>query len=405
MHYTSELLSEMHRMVEDQAVPNYRKRDRQRLAERLTLNNSEFESLVEDLANQTAPKNKGYYADNLSHWTIILLNFCRSTIMRQWCGISGDTASHKPGGMNHYIGLTNARRTAGTLKALENEKLVIKIQGKNYHDQPHVNLYWPTQPLRKALMPFGLLAETPWVSNDHLIRIKQPTDQFKHFRFRSPNKDYEDICAINEFMREQTWACKGPITWPFKYTPFQSGRLITPFQNLPSKNYKIRINTKINGESISEVDCNASHLRIFLAFHKTAVVGDWDAYQPIAHEARLPRNIVKKFVTLALNTSSFEQAARASLKHHDIELSQSTAIDQGFKRVYPNLNLYSQFGLVAMQIEGVVMNKLLSQAIQKQVAVIPVHDAICFPESADKDLSHIFETLWQQELDELSSQP
>ena len=96
--------------------------------------------------------------------------------------------------------------------------------------------------------------------------------------------DLGDMIAINEFIKPHRWACKAPIRLVYKHTPFQGGRLITPFQNLPDRRARIRINTMIDDQPICEVDFNANHLRIVLAQTSKEYAGD-TPYEDICHEA------------------------------------------------------------------------------------------------------------------------
>ena len=401
MQYTSPLQSELTRMVNDQATPDVNKRDNQRLAERLTIRDSAFDDLLEHYASQTMPGNSGYQDDNISHWRIILLNLCRSTALRRWCGIGGDTDSHKPGGLNHYIGLTNSRRTKGILKILEHSGLVTKVKGKKYKNQSRMNLYWPSAELRRDLLPFSLFAESPWVSDGQLIRINKADDIYKDFVFQEPNQDYMDICTINEFIKPHQWACKAPITWPFKYTPFQSGRLITPFQNLQSREYKIRINTLINGNPIAEVDFNANHLRMFLAFNKTDVVGEQDAYEPIVYESGISRDKVKAFINIGLNNESFEATRDVVARSKPYTShAESKIIANAFNKLYPKLNLYCRFALVAMQLEGLIMRKILVSGAEAGILALPIHDAIAVPFDHQDWAKDAMEDAWQSVMSE-----
>ena len=396
MQYTSQLQSELTRMVNDQATPDVNKRDNQRLAERLTIRDSAFDDLVEHYASQTMPGDSGYQDDNISHWRIILLNLCRSTALRRWCGISGDTNSHKPGGLNHYIGLTNSRRTKDILKILQHSGLVTKVEGKKYKNQPQMNLYWPSSELRRDLLPFSLFAESPWVSDGQLIRINEPDDIYKDFVFQEPNQDYMDICAINEFIKPHQWACKAPITWPFKYTPFQSGRLITPFQNLQSREYKIRINTLINGNPIVEVDFNANHLRMFLAFNKTDVIGERDAYEPIVYESGVSRDKVKAFINIGLNNASFEATRDVVARSKPYTShTESKQIADAFNKLYPKLNLHCRFALIAMQLEGLILRDVLLRGAKARILALPIHDAVAVEFDHQVWAKHTMEDAWQ----------
>jgi hypothetical protein len=400
MHYTSPLQSELNRMIQDKLEPNVELRRNQRLAEKLEINDSNFEDLVASYSHQTSPKQETYAKTNHDHWRIILLNLCRSTVMRQWCGIPGDTYSFKEGGFNHFIGLTSARRTQEILNGLNASNLLIKVKGKAYYENPQVNLYWPTYELQQQLYQFGLFTESLASFDRELIRINEPEDLYKDFVFQDPNQDYRDICAINEFAKTHQWACKAAITWPFKYNPFTSGRLITPFQNLPSREYKIRINTKINDNSIAEVDFNANHLRIFLAFNKTELIGSDDAYEAIAYEADVDRNIVKGFINVALNTDSFESAKWAASTHHRITHKDSRAVSEAFNRVYKGLNLFCGFGLTAMQCEGLVMRKVLMQGITDNVIALPIHDAIAVEFDNQFWAKELMEDAWRTVMSE-----
>jgi hypothetical protein len=396
MQYTSQLQSELTRMVNDQATPDVNKRDNQRLAERLTIRDSAFDDLVEHYAGQTMLGNSGYQDDNISHWRIILLNLCRSTALGRWCGISGDTNSHKSGGLNHYIGLTNSRRTKDILKILKYSGLITKVKGKKYKNQPQMNLYWPSAELRRDLLPFSLFAESPWVSDGQLIRINEPDDVYKDFVFQEPNHDYMDICTINEFIKPHQWACKAPITWPFKYTPFQSGRLITPFQNLQSREYKIRINTLINGNPIAEVDFNANHLRMFLAFNKTDVIGEQDAYEPIVDESGVSRDKVKAFINIGLNNESFEATRDVVARSKPYTShAESKQIADAFKKLYPKLNLHCRFALVAMQLEGLILRDVLLRGAKAGILALPIHDAVAVAFSNQSWARDAMEDAWQ----------
>ncbi|NBT42795.1 MAG: hypothetical protein EBT20_20475, partial [Alphaproteobacteria bacterium] len=172
-------------------------------------------------------------------------------------------------------------------------------------------------------------------------------------------------------------ACKAPITWPFKYTPFQSGRLITPFQNLQSREYKIRINTLINGNPIAEVDFNANHLRMFLAFNKTDVIGEQDAYEPIVDESGVSRDKVKAFINIGLNNESFEATRDVVARTMPyISHAESKQIADAFNKLYPKLNLHCRFALVAMQLEGLILRDVLLRGANDGILALPIHDAV-----------------------------
>jgi hypothetical protein len=57
-------------------------------------------------------------------------------------------------------------------------------------------------------------------------------------------------------------------------TPLTKAGLYTPFQNLPDRLARVRINTLIDGEPIAEIDFNANHLRLQLAVLHKQDAGD-----------------------------------------------------------------------------------------------------------------------------------
>lgn len=210
-----------------------------------------------------------------------------------------------------------------------------------------------------------------------------------------------DICTINEFIKPYQWACKAPITWPFKYTPFQSGRLITPFQNLQSREYKIRINTLINGNPIAEVDFNANHLRMFLAFNKTDVIGEQDAYETIVHESGVSRDKVKAFINIGLNNESFE-ATRDVLARSKPYTShaESKQIANVFNKLYPKLNLHCRFALMAMQLEGLILRDVILRGTRAGILALPIHDAVAVEFDYQDWAKDAMEDAWQSVMSE-----
>jgi hypothetical protein len=178
--------------------------------------------------------------------------------------------------------------------------------GKQYNDRPRVNHYYPSEQFQSYLIDYAMFTDNPDSFGGSLLTINDPDPEYLQFRWKHDHPDYLPLAEINEFARTQRWACRSAITQSFKHTPFQSGRLITPFQNLHSRNYKVRINTLINGNPIAEVDFNANHLRMFLAFNQRDVIGDYDAYEPIAYESGVERKKVKAFINVGLNSQSFE---------------------------------------------------------------------------------------------------
>ena len=84
--------------------------------------------------------------------------------------------------------------------------------------------------------------------------------------------------------------------------------MYTDHQQLPDRRFRIRINTRIDGESVCEVDFNANHLRLALAVLHDEDAGD-SPYEDIMDLAgHRSRDLVKSFITKAMGASSREAA-------------------------------------------------------------------------------------------------
>ena len=246
-----------------------------------------------------------------------------------------------------------------------------------------------------------MFTDNPSSFDGPLLTINEPDPEYVKFRWKRDHPDYLPLAEINEFARTQQWACRSAITQSFKHTPFQSGRLITPFQNLHSRNYKVRINTLINGNPIAEVDFNANHLRMFLAFNQRNVIGDYDAYEPIARESGVERKKVKAFINVGLNNQSFE-ATKHVIARIDpyVSYEESIKITEAFDKLYPNLNLHCSFALTAMQLEGLILKNVILSGTKAGILALPIHDAVAVEFDHQDWAKDAMEDAWQTVMSE-----
>jgi hypothetical protein len=410
MHYTSNevttpiAIAEVQRMTEHRKKPDHEEYKNQlKMAHLETLSNSPTEALEElilEWSSSTQPKQKVHQEANLRHWQQVIYNLSRVTASNQWLGIDGDATRYKDGAM---MGLSY-RNLKRVLDELEARGWISKEQGKPFKNKPRVNHYYPEYELRTQLVPFSLLMDNPVSFNDNYLRINKPDEQYEGFVWSKDHPDYSEMTVINEFVQDHSWANKAAIRQSFKHTPFQSGRLITPFQNLPSKDYKVRINTLINGNPITEVDCNANHLRLFLAFNQTEVVGE-DAYEPLVELSKVDRKKVKAFINVALNCDTFEAAKRAVAFEFHVSHEDAKRIDKAFQATYPHLNLYGNFSLTAMQIEGVIMKKVMLQGVNDDVLALPIHDAIAIESQNEDWAKDVLKESWLNVVSDFYSKP
>lgn len=379
MHYTSHevvtptAISELQRMVEFRQKPDHEDYKKQQKLAFLNLRSDShtepLERLISDWSETTKPKQVSHQGNNLWHWQQIVYNLARATAFNRWLGVNGDS--------NQYISMGGFayRNTDRVLQELQSRGWLEKQQGKRFKDKPRVNHYYPSDELRRILAPFALLVESANSFNRSFLSINAPDKPYENFEWRSDHPDAYNLALINEFAQGHSWAQKGAIQQTFKHTPFQSGRLTTPFQNLPDRHFKVRINTLINGNPITEVDCNANHLRLFLAVNGRSIKGE-DAYEPIAEKAGVDRQSVKAFINVALNCSDYETAKYTTGIKFSVPHADSLEISYAFHKLYSDLNLFGKFSLVAMQLEGQILKQVMLKGVRDGVLALPIHDAV-----------------------------
>ena len=209
------------------------------------------------------------------------------------------------------------------------------------------------------------------------LTIGEPEGKWKKTinKLDAEHPDHIDMTTINDFLKGHQWACKGPVRLIYKHTPFQSGRLYTPFQNLPDRSVRIRINTLIDGEAICEVDFSANHLRLNLAVMANEDAGD-TPYEDIGELAAIDdRNKIKSFITVAMGASNRDEAMNACYKE-SIDKQTFEAIESAALERYPKLELFTGWGLFAQNLEGQILKDVMLQGVAAGIVVLPVHDAV-----------------------------
>ena len=392
MHTTSQLETEIVKAVQGIYSPDTD--DRQRFPSDLSVKAESFQEVVDEVSEEiSSPRQTKYAESHRADLANILLNLSRSIVTRRWTIFFGDSKTYSKGGLMHSAGFTSRSRTSKIIEALVASEAITRVDGAKYQDNPHGNLYYPNRELREKLFRYGLESTSEHSFDKVLVRINKPSRGWGNVDLTTVD-DYHKMAEINEYAKAQTWACKEAITRIFKYDPFTSGRLHTEFQNLPARSQKIRQNTLINGEPIREVDFNANHLRLFLAFNKLDVYGDGtDAYREIANLARVDRQTVKSFFTAALNCETYERA-RSGARVPD---KFGRDIMEAFERLYPKAQIFNgerPFGLVGFQLEGEILQIAMRQLRLLDVFALPIHDAIAVNEKNYELAKSSMEDAW-----------
>ena len=337
------------------------------------------------------------------HWQWALLGLSRSIITNSWLLVSLDTKAYA-----HDEWLQRYDIKYSSIKPivdyLEGRGLITVLKGKKYKDKPSRTRLFPTAALSNQIWEYVLDQEQP-IEGPYLT-IKETDDIWEETMFKvkadESHPDMDDMIAINEFIKPHRWACKAPIRLAYKHTPFQGGRLITPFQNLPDRRARIRINTLIDDQPICEVDFNANHLRIVLAQTSKEYAGD-TPYEDICHEAGVAgRDAVKRFLTIAMGASD-ETSGKRRLRLDGFNREVIDRIHTGTLKRYPKLELFKGWGIFAQNFEGQILKDVLLEGIKENIVCLPVHDAVAVQQQHQNWAKEVMLETWQEHMDGVST--
>jgi hypothetical protein len=331
------------------------------------------------------------------HWQWVLLGLSRSIITNSWLLVSLDTNAYSDDIWLRRYGI-KYRSVKAIVGYLREQDLVTVLKGKKYKGKPSRTRLFPTAVLSNQIWEYVLDQEQP-IEGPYLT-LNEGDDAWSEtiFNLDESHPDLGDMIAINEFIKPHRWACKAPIRLVYKHTPFQGGRLITPFQNLPDRRARIRINTLIDDQPICEVDFNANHLRIVLAQTSKEYAGD-SPYEDICHEAGVAgRDAVKRFMTIAMGASD-EISGKRRLSLDGFNRQDVDRIHAGTLRRYPKLELFKGWGIFAQNFEGQILKDVLLEGIKEDIVCLPVHDAVAVQEQHQNWAKEVMLETWQEHMD------
>ena len=332
------------------------------------------------------------------HWQWVLLGLSRSIITNSWLLVSLDTNAYSDDIWLRRYGI-KYRSVKAIVGYLREQDLVAVLKGKKYKGKPSRTRLFPTAALSNQIWEYVLEQEQP-IEGPYLT-IKETDDIWEETMFKvkadESHPDMDDMIAINEFIKPHRWACKAPIRLAYKHTPFQGGRLITPFQNLPDRRARIRINTMINDQPICEVDFNANHLRIVLAQTSKEYAGD-TPYEDICHEVGVAgRDAVKRFMTIAMGASN-EVSGKRRLSLDGFNSEVVDRIHAGTLKRYPKLELFKGWGIFAQNFEGQILKDVLLEGIKEDIVCLPVHDAVAVQQQHQNWAKEVMLETWQEHM-------
>ena len=308
------------------------------------------------------------------HWNIILLNLTFVMYQRNWLLVPMDSEcySHDNYWTRRLDLSYQPMRTI--VDYLRDNNLVEYREGKTDKDDPVTARISPLPTLTWLLWEYFLKIEQP-IEPPYLI-ANTPNDGWEAIQHLSENHyEVQELIQINEFLKAQNWACKGPVQLKHDNNTLKGGRLYTPFQSLPDNKIRLRINTLINDKPIGEVGFSANQLRLNLAYDKGIDAGA-TPYEDIGEAAGgLSRNKVKEFITVAMGTDDIGKAA-SKCARAKINSQEFQRLNDATKRVFPDLDLFTGWGIHGQNYEGQILRKVMLEGIKKDIVCLPVHDAV-----------------------------
>ena len=336
---------------------------------------SQFSDLLDFCISGTKGKRGPKQLASLKyHFQCVLLTLSWAIYSRQWVLVALDSHAYLKDPWLRAYGFNHAH-TKAVVDYLEDMELITKKIGKLYSGKPTRTRIFPSEKLQMTLWSFFLDSEQP--IEPPYVTINEPTGGYGEViaDLAEKHPDLVDMTKINEFLKGHQWACKAPVRLVYKHNPFSSGRLITPYQGLPDRKIRLRINTLINGHPICEVDFSANHLRLNLAVIAGEDAGE-TPYEDIGELAGIEdRQRIKSYITIAMGSSSREDATGACFGE-GITRKQFDVIEAAALKRYPKLNLYTGFGVNAQSLEGQILKQVMLEGVEQGIVALPVHDAV-----------------------------
>ena len=83
---------------------------------------------------------------------------------------------------------------------------------------------------------------------------------------------------------------------------------------------------------------------------------------------------------MAMNCPSFEKAHHAAREtSYRVPYEDCKSVFKAFEAIYPGIQLFSEginFGVIAQNLEGRILRKVMLKGIQENIFALPIHDAV-----------------------------
>ena len=318
---------------------------------------------------------------------LILINLVHTVFSRNWLAISLKESAYTKGQyLNRNLYLSYGATKAALDKMVEMGWLEEPERGSNLRGQS--TLYSPTPWLEERIAGWLYAVEKPF-DPPHILLSWDEGQGKKKVRHREPllelpgsHPDMVRLSRINQFLSQQTYALKAPITLIYRrdVKPYflHGGRIYTDIQRLPARKAKVRLNTLINGQSVVEIDLKANHIRMAAALQGIELPPD--PYIDIAKRLGVTRDQVKLTINRSIGSSHAGRnewgVAHPDDVDIDLPLDTFKRIKEEARRTYPFLSFDESLGLKLQSLEGQVMLQAMDRLLRLGIVSLPIHDAL-----------------------------
>lgn len=332
-----------------------------------------LDNLIAEHLPKAAGGRQGIYRKQFEwHLEQFLLNLGRAILCHRWLLVPEHNSHFK---VNSWLKAQGFQYKAckDLMHYFHGLGLLSYKAGKDYKSGRMTSRVFPSKELAGELAVLALHTQQEF--KGRYVEFTDKTSPYNELgRLPDDHPDIKAMAEINSFLESHTWPLKGPLRLKYKSSPMQGGRIYTAFQSLPSRRYHVRQNILLDGEPVCEVDFNANHLRLNLAIH--GIDAGEDPYLEIAELAgkNTTRDHVKAFITVAMGASDRDEAMAAAV-NLKVSRTRFPHIEAATLELFPQVELFTGFGVMAQALEGQILIKAMLYATQFDVPMLPLHDA------------------------------
>lgn len=225
------------------------------------------------------------------------------------------------------------------------------------------------------------------VSNTNEIRLAHTWHYIPEATTKKPQNKLQDLIS------EKSYATIAPqeliCTRKFKGDFSTGGRFYAPYQQLSKAE---RATITIDGKPTVELDIKSAQPRIL--YNLRGLASPEDCYQI----GDIPRAVVKAIMIVSLNAESKQQAVRALCTELKMKRDEVLAcLDQILEFHAPIVDsFFTESWKVVQYQDSELTNDILTVALAKGIAVLPVHDSYIVDETRREKMLNIINTAYRQ---------